>query len=1127
MFSWFFIDRPIFATVVSLTIFALGAIAFVRLPVAQFPDVTPPVVNVRATFPGADAETVAESIAVPIEREVNGVGGSIYMSSTCGADGTYSLNVFFEVGTDPNMATVFVQNRVALAEPSLPEEVRRLGVVVKKKSTNLLALCSLREKERRDEAGRALPPTRDDLYLSNYATIFIEERLSRVPGVGDASPMDERDFGMRVWLDPNLLALRNVSVQEVLRALQAQNTQVAAGSLGAEPVPRGQVETLNISTRGRLETPEEFGETAIRTDADGRVLKLRDVARVELGKYDYSRFSRFDGYPSATLAIYQTPGANALTTMNRVRAELDAMKAELDENGLELVVGYDSTRFVKAAVDEVEETLIFAVLIVVGVVYFFLQDWRAALIPATTLPVSLVGCFGPMAALGFSLNSLTLFGLVLAVGIVVDDAIVVVENTNRVLAENPNLTAREAAKRSIKQVFGPIVATTCVVVAVFLPTTFVSGTTGRMYSQFALTIACSTVLSSICALTLSPALCALFLKSGGSGSVAGGFVDSADAINSIASKERRENEKNGGKENAALSANGARGAGGERRKEDGWANWKNWAKFWLLGGWARFIVLGLFNATFGTFAALYERALRFATRFPIFGTIFWGATIAAFLIGVRTLPTGFLPNEDQGVLFVDVRLPDGASAERTDATLGEIERILREIPAGEGTIAVGGYSMIEGVAAPNLALAVLTLKDWKERGSEESAETLKARLTAELARRVPEARTLVFSPPPIQGVGTSGGLEFELLDRREVGSVALWEAGQTLTAKASESGDFLTVASSFNPASPKYFLDVDREKAKRMGVDLDELFATLRTLLGSTYVNDFNRFGRVFRVVAQADGAFRRNEEEALDLPVVAADGETLPLKSVATLKKTTAPRYLSRFNMSPAIFMTGVLAPGVATGEGMRTLETLERRLPIGFAVDWVGASYQEKETGSVVYWIFAAATLFGFLALAAQYESWSAPLIVMTAVPLGVSGALGAVALAGLDVNLFTQIGLTLMVALSAKNAILIVEFARELRLKEGRGIVDAARIAGKTRLRPIATTSLAFILGVVPLAVATGAGAASRRAIGTAVCGGMLTETFVGILITPVLFVVLTRIAEGTSRLWRRNGDGDAAI
>lgn len=1098
MFSWFFIDRPIFATVVSLTIFALGAIAFVRLPVAQFPDVTPPVVNVTANFPGADAETVAQSIAIPIEREVNGVGGSIYMSSTCGANGTYSLNVFFRVGTDPDMATVLTQNRVALATPSLPEETRRLGVVVKKKSTNLLALCSIREKERFDEAGRVLPPTRDDLYLSNYATIFIEERLSRIFGVGDASQMDKRDFGMRVWLDPNLLALRNVSIREVLRALQTQNAQVAAGSLGAEPVPRGQVETLNVSTRGRLETAEEFGETAIRTDANGRVLKLRDVARVELGRYDYSRFSRFNGRPSATIAIYLSPGANALTTMKRVEAKLDEMKSELDENGLELVVGYDSTRFVKASVAEVEETLIFAVFIVVGVVYFFLQDWRAALIPATTIPVSLVGCFAPMAALGFSLNSLTLFGLTLAVGIVVDDAIVVVENTNRVLTENPNLTPREAAKRSIKQVFGPVVATTCVVVAVFLPTTFVAGTTGRMYSQFALTIACSTVLSALCALTISPALCALFLKSGGSGVVSNDFSGSTE------NKECANGEK------SAISAIC------ERRKKKSRADW---AKFWFLGGWARFIVLGLFNATFGTFAALYERVLRFATRFPILGTLFWAATIAAFWFGVRTLPTGFLPNEDQGVLFVDVRLPDGASAERTDATIREVERILQETPGGEGAIAVGGYSMIEGVAAPNLGLAVLTLKDWKERGPAESAETLRARLTAELARRVPEARTLVFSPPPIQGVGTSGGLEFELLDRRDAGSVALWEAGQILTGQAGESGKFLTVASSFDPAAPKYFLDVDREKAKRMGVDLDELFATLRTLLGSTYVNDFNRFGRVFRVVAQADGAFRQNEEEALDLPVVGAGGETFPMKSVATLKKTTAPRYLNRFNMSSAIFMTGVLPRGVSTGEGMRTLETLEKRLPVGFAIDWVGASYQEKETGSVVYWIFAAATFFGFLALAAQYESWSAPLIVMTAVPLGVSGALGAVGAAGLEVNLFTQIGLTLMVALSAKNAILIVEFARELRLNEGKGIVEAARIAGKTRLRPIATTSLAFILGVVPLAIATGAGAASRRAIGTAVCGGMLTETFVGILITPVLFVVLTRFAEGTARFLRR--------
>ncbi len=773
MFSEFFIERPIFATVVSLIIFALGAVAFVKLPIAQFPEVTPPVVNVTASFPGADAETVAQTVAVPIEQQVNGVDNSIYLSSTCGNDGSYSLNVFFAVGTDPDVATVLTQNRVAMAEATLPEEVRRLGVVVEKRATNLLALCSLREKARFDADGRRLPFVRDALYLSGYASIFVKDRLARIDGVGEATAMDARDFGMRVWLDPNLLAIRKISVQEIIRALQEQNVQVASGSLGAAPIPSGQLETLTISTRGRLETPEEFADLAIRTDAEGRVLKIRDVARVELGQYDYSRTSSFDGAPSATIALYQSPGANALATARRVRAALDEWAPELEENGLELVVGYDSTKFVSAAISEVEETLIFAVLIVVGVVYFFLQDWRAALIPATTIPVSLVGCFFPTSLFGFSLNSLTLFGLVLAVGIVVDDAIVVVENARRLLTENPNLTAVEAAKRSMRQVSGPILATTCVVAAVFLPTTFVGGTTGRMYSQFALTIVCSTAISALCALTISPALCALFLRGGD-----GKFGENS--------------------ENAAVS--------GARRR-----------RFFSV----RTLVFGWFDLIYWAFSSAYSAILRGALRAPILGLLLWGATVAAFYWGIQTLPTGFLPNEDQGVLFVDLRLPDGASQERTAAATAKLERILDATPGRDSTIIVGGFSMLDGVGGSNLALGVLTLKDWAERSPAESVDALKERLTLELDAAVPEARIVVFAPPPISGVGTSGGLEFELLDERAAGPVALFDATQELTAQAAQSGKFLTVVSSFNPAAPKYYLDVDREKAKRMGVDLN------------------------------------------------------------------------------------------------------------------------------------------------------------------------------------------------------------------------------------------------------------------------------------------------------------------
>ena len=1058
MFSRFFIDRPIFSCVISLMILVAGVVAFVKLPVAQFPDIVPPVVVVTANYPGASPETLNETVAIPIEQQVNGVDNMIYMNSTLSSDGAYTLNISFEVGTDPDMATVLVQNRVALAEPTLPEDVKRLGVSTTKRSTNILGMYVLHEKPRYDGNGKRLPNEKSDLYLSNYASIFLKDRLARVPGVGSATVMDAKDYSMRIWLNPDILAERNISVQEVAAIIQEQNVQVASGKLGADPVPDGQMLSLMVTTHGRLSEVEEFENLVVRTDEQGRVLKLKDLGTIELARYSYGMQSMFDGQPAATIAIYQLPSANAVAVAENVKNTLEEMRPELEENNLEVTSGYDATLFVTASIDEVLETLYLAVLIVIAVVYVFLQDWRAALIPTLVIPVSLVGCFFLMMLFGFSINTLTTFGLVLVIGIVVDDAIVVVENTQRILNLHPEMTPNEAAKKSMSEVTGPILATTCVLCSVFIPTTFVGGMVGQLYTQFALTIAGAVMISALCALTISPALCAIFLRSE--------------------------------------------------------------------SGKKKFFLFRLFNWFFGGFQSLYGGCLGKAVRIPIIVLLLWGALVAVLSWGMKIMPHGFLPNEDQGVLFIDARLPDASSLQRTGKVAEKIQKIVEPLAGKKTNLLITGYSMLDSFSSTNTMLGVIQLDPWEERGPELHADVLQAKLMREFAAKIPEAQILVYQPPAIMGIGNSSGLECQLLDQRGSGNNALYDAMMQESDASMKTGQFAATMSSFRPTVPQLYIDIDREKAKRMGIQLNELFASLQTYLGSAYVNDFNQFERVFRVVMQADGEHRQKAEQIMNLPFLNGKGERVPLRALATVSETVGPQALTRFNMSASTLISAYPMPGISSGTGMATMEKAAQSLPEGFKVEWSGMSYQEKQTGATIMVVFVLALIFGFLTLAAQYESWSAPLIIMMAVPLGVSGAIAAVALAGLDINIYTQIGLILMVGLSAKNAILITEVARDNRLKDGMEIIESATAAGRQRLRPIIMTSFAFILGVVPLAVATGAGARGRNAIGIAVCGGMLEETMVGILVTPVLFVLLTRMSEFGMKIFRRFLGGNKA-
>ena len=1031
MLPRFFIHRPVFALVLSIVVALLGAVAIPVLPVEETPDITPPTVSVRAAWPGASAPVIAENVAVPIEQRVNGVDDMLYLSSTSADDGSMAVTVTFDVGVDVDMATVLVQNRVAAADPLLPEEAKRQGITTTKQSTNMVQVVNLVSP-----GGRY-----DDIYISNYINLNVTDVLSRVPGVANVQVFGARDYGMRVWLDPARLKARGLTTTDVVAAIRSQNVQVAAGQIGAPPTPSGQSFQYTVNAAGRLSEVAEFENLILRVD-DGAVLRLRDVARVELGAQNYATSMRLNGQPSVALAIYQLPGANALAVADGVE-EAMATLAERFPDGLEYRIAYDATGAITASIEEVVVTLLIAVLLVVGTVYLFLQDIRTTLIPAVTIPVSLLGTFGVMLVLGLSINTLTLFGLVLAIGIVVDDAIVVVENTTR-LIDTEGLSAKAAAARAMEQVTGPVVATTLVLLAVFVPITMMGGITGRLYSQFALTISTATVLSSFNALTLSPALCALLLRPTPAGR----------------------------------------------------------------GALFRWFNHGLDRAT-----TLYAGVVAgLARRVALVMAVFAGLLAAGWL-GFASLPGGFVPDEDKGTVFVHVQLPDSASLERTEAVLGGVTGMLTAAPGVQDVITIGGFSLLTGLNASNMGAAIAVLDDWSGRsGPGLHAAAIAEQVSGMLFMQIQEAVAFGFTPPPIAGLGNAAGFEFVLQDRGGLGPQQLQTFADDLAAAANAHPVLTRVNSSFRANVPQLDLDVDRTKTQTLGVALDDVFGTLQAYLGSAYVNDFSRFGRTYRVMIQADAAFRRRIDDIRALEVRDAEGNMIPLGTLLAVRDTVGPQAVTRYNLFPSATITGSPAPGFSAGEARQAMETLAARLlPPSMGFEWTGTTFQQIAAGNQAPLLFALAFVLVFLFLAAQYESWLIPVAVVLAIPFSLIGAFYGTLLRAYDNNVYTQIGLVLLIGLSAKTAILVVEFAKQLREQEGRTTVDAAVEAARLRFRAVLMTAVSFILGVLPLLIATGAGAASRRALGTAVFSGMAAATLPGVIFIPVFYVLVQRIRD----------------
>lgn len=1039
MFSKFFIDRPIFATVVALLTVIVGGVMVWVLPIARYPDISPPTIQVTAAYPGANAKVVAETVGTPIEQEVNGVEGMLYMQSTSASDGSYNLTVTFDIGTDLDIASVMVQNRVAIAEPRLPPEVTQQGITTKKRSTSITLVLTLISEV--DDY--------DTLYLGNYATRNIKDELARVDGVGEVIVFGGADYSMRVWLDPHKLKARNLTTNDVVAALREQNVQVAAGQIGQPPVPQGQAYQLTINTLGRLSDELQFEELIVKSDAKGRFTRIKDVARVELGGKDYNLQSSDSGRPGVAILVYQLPGANALDVADNVKAKMEELEQRFPK-GVQYNTALDTTEFVSAAISEVRTTLVQAVLLVVLVIFIFLQDWRATLVPAITIPVSLIGTFAVMASFGYSINLVTLFGLVLAIGIVVDDAIVVVENTMRHIGQGKS--SRDAAVLAMQEVSGPVVATTLVLLAVFVPSAFLPGITGQLYRQFALTISAATVLSSINALTLSPAICALIL----------------------------------------------------RPEEDVQKGWIYRTLRPLFRGF-NFGYEKSENTYTGLVSALTRRVL-------IGGMLFIGLGVLTGWAYLQ-LPTGFLPVEDQGYIFCNVQLPDGASLERTNKVVQQIDAILEDMRNDLGVrnwVAISGYSLFDATNSSNAAAVFITLEPWDERKAPEASmggliATLRSRFSD-----IKEAIVVSFPPPPIEGLGVAAGFEMRLQDRGDMGLETLGKLAQEVVADARDQSviEGKSVNTTFRASVPQLFADIDREKVKRLNIPLDDVFATLQAYLGSTYVNDFNKFGRTYQVRVQADSKFRLTPEDIKQLDVRNAQGEMVPVGTFVDIDETIGPQTIIRYNLYPAAAITGEAAAGASSGQALDIMEQLvESKSNSSLGYEWTAMSFQEDQVGNEAIAIFSLAILGVFLVLAAQYESWTNPIAVVAVVPLAVLGAVAAVAIRDMDNNVYTQIGLVLLVALASKNAILIVEFASQLR-KEGRQNREAAVEAARLRFRAILMTSFSFLLGVIPLLVASGAGAASRQAVGTAVFGGMIAATLFSVTFVPLFFVIVSR-------------------
>ncbi len=1028
--SRFFIERPIFSAVIAIVILIAGVVSIKGLPVAQYPEITPPTVQVTAAYPGANAQVVSETVAQPIEEQVNGVENMIYMSSVCAADGSYVLTVSFEIGTDLDMATVLVQNRVSIALAKLPEEVKRLGVTTKKQSTNIVLLLSLDSKDDRY----------DKLFLSNFATMRLKDDLARLPGVGDVRIFGVGDYSMRIWLDPSKLEAHGITTSDVIHAIQEQNVQVAAGKIGEPPAPPGQQFEYTVNVKGRLADAQEFGNIIVKTAPGGRFLRIRDVGRVELGAQTYNVFGLRNNKPSAILAIYQIPGANAIDVQKNVIAKMDELQKTFPP-GLKYSVPLDTTKFISASIKEVITTLIIAILLVVLTLFIFLQDWRSTIIPSVTIPVSLIGTFLMMNLLGFSINLISLFGLVLAIGIVVDDAIIVVENTDRLMVEE-GMEPRPAAIKAMEEIGGAVVATTLVLLAVFVPTAFMGGITGQLYRQFALTISGATIISSINALTLSPALCALLLR-----------------------KEK-------GKPNIFF-----RGF--------------NWA----------------FDHTTNGYMAIVRGFLRKSFISMIIAAIIAVVSVKWF----GNLPSSFLPLEDQGYAYISAQLPDAASLQRTEKIAREITKRVEKIPGVMDCVAVPGYSMLENAMLSNFASFFVSFKPFEERLPKgHNLDFIMASINKNLSD-IRGARVIAFAPPAIPGLGTSAGFKMMVQDKSGMGPLVLQKATEVLAEKANTQSFLKGVYATFRATIPQVFVDIDRNAAKMMGIPLTEIFGTLQVYLGSAYVNDFTKYGRNFQVKVQAVANARTKIDDIKRLRVRNSKGEMIPLGSFINSKFILGPQVLTRFNLYPAAAVNGEAAPGFSSGQALQIMEDLaDKNLPNGMGYAWTEMSYQEKKASKGAGVVFLMSIVFVFLVLAAQYESWTIPLGVIMVVPLALLGVVVALVMRDMSVSTYTQIGVVLLVALAAKNAILIVEFAKDEHEK-GKPIFDAAAEAAKLRFRPILMTSLSFVLGTAPLVVATGAGAGSRQALGTAVFGGQIAAIIMAVLFVPVFYKAVQATSE----------------
>ncbi len=1032
MLSRFFINRPILASVISILIMVAGGVAIFSLPISQFPQIAPPMVQVTASYPGADPKVVADTVAAPIEQQVNGVENMLYMQSTSARDGSYTLKVTFELGTDIDTATVLVQNRVSWAMASLPVDVQRQGVTTKKASTSFVTVLCLYSPD----------GSYDDLFLTNYVTTTIKDQLARLHGVGDVTMFPTKDYSMRFWLNPNKLEYNSLTTNDVVNALKSQNVQVAAGRLGQEPAPKGQNFDLPVNILGRLTQVGQFEDIILKTGKDGSNVRVKDVGRVVLGAKSYDTRSYYNGAPAVTLIIYQTPGSNALDVADTVHRTMDTLKKDFPK-GVAYQVVYESSDFVRASIREVVLTLIEAFILVFIVVFIFLQDWRATLVPATTVPVSIVGAFAIMYLMGFSINMLTLFGLVLAIGIVVDDAIVVVENVDRNMTQH-GLNAKDASIRAMEEITGAIIGITLVLMAVFIPAAFLGGISGQLYRQFSLTIAGTTLLSALNAMTLKPVQCSLWLRP-------------------------HKGEKN--------------------------------------------IFFRKFEAGFDRLTHGYTAIVTFLVNHVPLMVVMWAAALILTGYGFTKVPTGFLPNEDDGLILINAQLPDGASLQRTDAAMHKVMEILKSTEGVAYYSVIPGTSILDG-NGPTMGSGFASLKPWDERLKKGRSKDVIVAELAEKFSHIQEGIVFPFSLPPIVGLGQAAGSEMWLEDRSGAGLLRLDRAAREMIKDASSDGRLGSMNCTFRPSAPAVYADVNRTKALDLKVPLQSVFDTLQAYLGSTYVNDFNEFGRTWQVKVQADAKFRAVKDDINRLEVRNLEGKMVPIGTLVKLTNITNPLRIDRYNMFPAIRVIGEGAPGVSSGQVMEAMENLaSRELPPGTGYEWTGVAYQQQKTSGQVFMVFGLAVLVVVLILAGQYESWIDPIAVVTVVPLAVLGAVVGLALRGLDNSLYTQVGLILLVGLSAKNAILVVEFARE-KQAEGKSPLEAAVEGAKLRFRAILMTSFAFIVGVMPLVVATGAGAASRQAVGTAVCCGMLGVTMLGIFFTPPMYVLMQRFKKGNA-------------